>query len=235
MEPFDISNPDDLVKGLLRWIFGPSAAITITFIVVNAAWSWYGTFKDVRDGVRFARRSYVAASANLRRMPTVAIVLGIISSVVLMALQATWLWISFIVGNALSYLFTGDVPRDGPKWGTVLSSLHWDAITTVYVVASIAALLTSYVLAYKETETTRVALFIAAPAIFWLIPTVLLSVLALVVAGLHWLSDDVFQLDPSGKSAMLVVVLSVAHILACTSTMKTPRLMFGIWKAPVPA
>jgi hypothetical protein len=231
MEPFDISNPDDLLKGLLRWAFGPSAAITITFIVVNAAWSWYGTFRDVREGVMFARRKYEEASGNLRRMPTVAIVLGVVTSIVLLALQVTWLWISFVVGNAISYLFTGDVPGEGPKWGTVLGSLHWDYITTGYVAVSVAALAASYVLAYKRMETTRVGLIIAAPAIFWLIPTALLSALALVVATLYWLSDDVFQLDPSGKSGMLVVALSVAHIFACTSAMKASTLMFRIWKS----
>jgi hypothetical protein len=235
MEPCDIENPDDLLKGLLRWMFGPSAAITVTFIVVNAAWSWYGTYKDVRDGVRFARTTYETARRNLRRMPAVAIVLGVITSAVLLVLQATWLWISFIVGNAISYLFTGDVPRDGPKWGTVISSLHWDGITTVYVTASVVAIVASYVLAYKGIETRRVAMFIAAPAIFWLVPTALLSALALVVAGLHWLSDDVFQVDATGKSAMLLVVLAVAHIFACFSVMNTPRLMFKIWQPAVRA
>ncbi|WP_086853716.1 hypothetical protein [Amycolatopsis kentuckyensis] len=235
MDPFDISNPDDLLKGLLRWAFGPSAAITITFIVINAAWSWYGTFEDVKSGVKFARRTYSAASARLRRMPKTAIVLGTAVSAVLLVLQAIWIWISFVAGNAISYLFTGDVPRDGPKWGTVLESLHWDTITAAYVAASVAALAASYVLASRGIETTKLGLIIAAPAILWLIPTALLSALALVVATLYWLSDHVFRLDPAGESAMLVVALSTAHILACTSAMRTSRLMVRIWKGPVNA
>jgi hypothetical protein len=235
MEPFDIENPDDLLKGLLRWMFGPSAAITVTFIVVNAAWSWYSTFEDVKKGVKFARRTYSTASDNLRRMPTTAIVLGAAASIVLLVLQAIWVWISFVAGNAISYLFTGDVPRDGPKWGTVLGSLHWDPITTVYVTASVVALATSYVLAYRGSETTTLGLIIAAPAILWLIPTALLSALALVVATLYWLSDHVFQLDPAGSSAMLVVALSAAHIFACTSAMRTSKLLVRIWKGATTA
>ncbi|WP_156077583.1 hypothetical protein [Saccharothrix sp. NRRL B-16314] len=233
MEPpiADIPNPDDLVEEFVKTIFGPAALITIAFLALKSAWSWYELAKS---GVKVTKATLRAASHvsnRLRTVTAVAISAAVVISLTLVMLQALWLWIAYLIGNALSYLVFGPIPDEGPEWDKVMASLRWDEVSTGYVVASILGFFIMYVAAFKGREASWVPTLLSFPAILWGFFCAIGSALALLLATLHRISDGKFEVDPAGKAMMLMALMALIQIVACYSVMGSPSLMVRIWRS----
>ena len=225
--------PDALVTQLLVAIFGPGALIVLGFTIANFAWSWYGIAKS---GMRVGRASASLASrlaVHIMRIPPVALFVKTVISFSMLILQGVWLWSCYVVGNAWSYFFTSRTPtrgpNQGPQWDRMLSTLHWDAGSKVYMVASIAALMAAYVLAAKGQDVTRPAYLLTLPAVLVGLLSGLGAALALLLAALKRISDGQFVFDPFGKAALLLTAIIAVYVVSCVIAMRTVELLYSVW------
>lgn len=229
--PLDsIPKPDDLVEDALKAIFGPAAIITIVFILGNLTVAWIGAWQTGAKVARATATTARQASARLSQMPRTAAAVASLTTATIVGVQGMWLWLSYVIGNGTSYLFTGNVPPSGPQWGTVLQSLHWDPIVETYVLASAVGIVAAYVLALKGKEPGWVVAALSLPAIFWGALTGFGSLLALLVASLHLISDHNFPLDDSSRSMMLMFGIAVTQIIACSLAMNSTETVVKVWR-----
>ena len=225
----DLPYPDDVVMRMLVTLFGPGTTIILVFVITHWLWSWYGTARStVRFGAASIRIAGIA-SGRLIRMPPITAAFALLTSILMLLLQGLWLWTCYVVGNAWSYVVHGPYPDSGPEWNTVLQTLQWNTISKIYFVASIAALILSYVTVKKDGSSEVIASILGAPAILLGLFTALGSVLTLLFVLLQLVVTQHVELDAYGKGALVTTGLILVYLLSCFTALSTPRLMVRAW------
>jgi hypothetical protein len=133
-------------------VFGLTATIVAIFLLTNFVFSWFGFAKS---SVRIGRSSFAAASGAYRtvmRMRPAAVFVATIVTALLIVLQLVWLWSASRIANGLSYLWNAPFGTGNPDLSELVSYTRWDWISTLYLLASIGALIGSYVSAFGYGE-----------------------------------------------------------------------------------
>jgi hypothetical protein len=231
-------NPDDVMGRLLIGVFGPTATIVAIFFLVNFVWSWFGF---ARDSVRFGQRSITAASGAYRtvmRMRPAAVVVATIVTLLLVALQLVWLWSASRIANGLSYLWSAPFGTGNPDLSGLVSYTRWDWISTVYLLASMGALIASYVSAFGSAERDVMGPSIVVLALPLMLPwglfCLLGSLLALLLAGLRTLSHESPKMDHSGHIALTVTLIVLSYTIAVSLALGSTHTIARFWRRSVP-
>jgi len=229
--------PDNVMEKLLVGVFGPTATIVAIFTLANFVLSWFGFAKS---SVRIGRRSVATASAAYRtviRMRPAAVAVGTIVTTLLVILQLVWLWSASRIANGLSYLWNAPFGTGNPDLSGLVSYTRWDWISTLYMLASIGALIASYVSAFGSGERDvigRSTLVLALPLFLpWGLFSLLGALLALLLAGLRTLSDESPKLDESGRIFITVTLLVLSYTVAVSMALGSTQTIARFWRPGV--
>jgi hypothetical protein len=233
-----VPTPDEFFKYILIKVFGQGALIVALFLLAYSIWSWY------KWGKRWGQRAFKFGGAavdaggrvysRLFELGPVGTVLGFVISVVVLALQAIWLNLSYLIGNGLSWFLIGDRPRigNGPDWNPFIADLRWDWVSVVYVVGAAATLLLAYEAAFhadRQEAASRAMMILTVP----LIIVGALSGLSAVVAGVIFAINrhhDQFMKDFPLKTLALVAVVVGVYIVASRTIARSPALIVQVWR-----
>jgi hypothetical protein len=226
--------PDDVMEKLLVGVFGPTATIVAIFVLANFAWSWFGVAKS---GVRIGRSSFAAASGAYRtvmRMRPAAVVVATIVTALLVILQLVWLWSASRIANGLSYLWDAPFGTGNPDLSGLVSYTRWDWISTVYLLASIGALIASYISAFGYGDRDVIGpsiLVLALPLVLpWGLFCLIGSLLALLLAGLRTLSHDSPKMDESGPIFLTVTLVVLCYTIAVSMALGSTHTIARFWR-----
>jgi hypothetical protein len=229
----DLWTPDEFFKHILIKVFGQGALIVFLFILLNFLLSWVKlgkrTVEFTGTAVGTGRRVY----ARLFELGPVGTGLGFVISVVVLALQAIWLNMSYLIGNGLSWFLIGDRPRigNGPDWNPFITDLRWDWVSMVYVVGAAVTLLLAYEAAFhadRQETASRAMMILTVP----LMIVGALSGLGAVVAGVVLAINrhhDAFMKDFPLKTLALVAVATGVYIVATRTIARSPALLVQVW------
>jgi hypothetical protein len=230
-------NPDDVMEKLLVGVFGPTATIVAIFLLTNFVFSWFGFAKS---SVRIGRSSLAAASGAYRtvmRMRPAAVLVATIVTALLVILQVVWLWSASRIANGLSYLWNAPFGTGNPDLSGLVSYTRWDWISTLYLLASIGALIGSYVSAFGYGERDVIGsstLVLALPLMLpWGLFSLFGGVLALLLAGLRTLSHDSPKMDPSGRIFLTVTLIVLCYTLAVSLALGSTQTIARFWRTSV--
>jgi hypothetical protein len=227
----DLPLPDDLFRALLVSIFGPGAIVVVGYSLINFVWSWLSAG---RAGYRLTKRSQAVgarAATRVMQMRPVAVLVGSLMTLLLIALQGLWLMTTYVAGNGLRYLVTGPIPDTGPEWGVLLHSMRWDKISAGYVVVCGVCIVLAYIsLLSGDDDRAGYAIVPAAPAILFGILTSILAALALFLAALVLVTEHRFVLEPPGKAALILLAICITYTAACYSALGVPASLARIWR-----
>jgi hypothetical protein len=232
----NLLTPDEVIKRLLVAVFGPSATIVALFVLANWVWSWYVQYKT---GVKYTRIGIDAArrlTGRLFELGSVGTCLGFVISVVVLALQAIWLGLAYLIGNGLSWFFIGGRSgmRNGPDWKAFFAGLRWDWVSGVYVAGAAVALFLAYQAAFntdRQERASRAMTILTAPVMLIGGLSGLGAVLAGVVSVLYMISHqhDAFVKD-FGLKTLALLVIALAYIVASRTIGGSPGLIARVWR-----
>jgi hypothetical protein len=226
----DLPTPEDLWTQLLVRFFGASAAIVAVYGLFMALLAWRSAwFTSIKIG-----RYTASATGRALKLRPVAFGFALLTSAVMLAVQAIWMWTCFVAGNAWSYLIhpPGQIPDGGPEWDRIFGSLHWDTVSKVYVGACILVLLSSYVAAGRGKDSTGIGVFLVAPTGLVAVLALFPAVLGLLLAVGKRFTDGEFVLDPFVHGVLVLLGLALAHIISSLSALGTPGMMSKAWTRP---
>jgi hypothetical protein len=233
--------PDWFIEHYLITVFGSSATIVALFLLAKSIWDWIETIKTSAEG---ARKIFVGArriSRHLFELGPTGAVMGFVISVVILALQATWLGLSYLIGNGLSWFIIGNRPgfvitnvpgiSNSGGWNPFISGLRWDWVSVVYVAAAAVTLLLTYQAAFgtdQKERASRAITFLTVP----LIIVGVLSGLSALVAGIAFAisqQPNTFLEQFPTKTFATMAVVSGAYIVASRTIAQTPALIAQVW------
>jgi hypothetical protein len=226
------------MEKLLAGVFGPTATIVAIFALANFVLSWFGFAKS---GVQIGRNSVAVASAAYRtvlRIRTAAVAIAAIVTVFLVLLQLVWLWSAFRIANGLSYLWNAPFGTGDPDLSGLVSYVRWDWISTVYLLASIGALIASYISAFRSGGPDvigRSTVLLAMPLMLpWGAFSMLGALLALVLAGMRTLSHESPKLAESGGIFLTVTLIVLSYTAAVSLALRSTQTIARFWRPAVP-
>jgi len=232
-------SPDDVMEKLLVGVFGPAATVVALFALANFVWSWFGF---ARSGVRVVGGSVAVASAAYRRvmrMRPAAVAVAVVVTVLLVLVQLVWLWSASRIANGLSYLWNAPFGNGRPDLTGLTSYVRWDWISTGYMVASVVALLASYISTFRpgaRDTTGRNTMILALPLMVpWGLFCVLGSVLALILAGMRTISHESPKLTEDGITFLVVTLIVVSYTIAVSVALSATGTIARYWRPPAPA
>jgi hypothetical protein len=227
--------PDDVLEKLLVGVFGPAATIVAIFALANLVWSWFGLAKS---SVWVAVRIFDVAAEGGRivmRMQPAAVAVRMIFTTLLMILQLVWLWSASRIANGLSYLWNAPFGNGTPELSGLVSYTRWDWISTMYMLASIGALIACYVAQIRDGEQDVFGpsiVVLALPLILpWGLFCLIGSLLALLLAGLRTLSDESPKLEEGGSIALTVVLIVLTYMAAAGLALGSTETIARFWRS----
>jgi len=227
--------PDQVIEHLLVAVFGSGTAIVVLFVLVNFVWSWFSALKA---GAKYTGRVTGAVRqvpGRLFKLGPLGAVLGFVISVVVLALQATWLGLSYLIGNGLSWFFIGRIGmRNGPDWKFFIAGLRWDWVSGVYVVGAAVALLLAYQAMFHADRKDRASYamtILTVPPMLVGVFSGLAAALAGVLSVMYMISHQhsAFVKD-FGLKTLALTVIAIAYVVASHTVGRTPALMGQVWR-----
>lgn len=233
-----VPTPDEFFKYILIKVFGQGSLIVALLFLAYSVWSWYTDAQRVRKGaVELTGAAFDSGHrvySRLFELGPVGTVLGFVISVVVLALQAIWLDLSYLIGNGLSWFLIGDRPSigNGPDWNPFIADLRWDWVSVVYVVGAAVTLFLAYEAAFhadRQEAASRAMMILTVP----LIIVGALSGLGAVVAGVVLAINrhhDQFMKDFPLKTLALVALVAGVYIVASRTIARSPALIVQVWR-----
>jgi hypothetical protein len=234
----NVPTPDEFLKYILIKVLGQGSWIVGLLFLALSICAWYKAVKRAREGaVELTGAAYDTGHrvySRLFELGPVGTVLGFVISVVVLAAQAIWLNLSYLIGNGLSWFLIGDRPRigNGPDWDPFIADLRWDWVSVVYVVGAAVTLLLAYEAALhadRQETASRAMMILIVP----LMIVGALSGLGAIVAGVVLAINrhhDQFMKDFPLKTLALVAVAAGLYIVASRTIARSPALIVQVWR-----
>lgn len=110
-------SPSDIVIVALIYLFGPSSIVIMLFGLINAVMGWYRFGKTSLDLSRKTKFGALQAMDQLRHVPAINAVAGVVVVLAVLLLQFLWLCANRVVINVVMIIF--NTGNGVPKIGTV--------------------------------------------------------------------------------------------------------------------
>ncbi|MFD5094999.1 hypothetical protein ACFWMR_30665 [Amycolatopsis thailandensis] len=234
MEFPDIPDPDAAWEALLKSIFGPASIVVFLFLAIKWALAWYEAAQSAIKIGRSARSVMVRVFARLSATPAGNRWTGIVMTAAMLALQACWLALAFMVGSVLSMgvglSAGGEVDISKISLGEFLGMLHYDWLSGGYTGLCLLALIHSYRTVRTRDKNNGLATVLALPAIpFALFGTLGAALILVDYLALVNVYSNVFT---TGQVVLAFVIgaTAIAYYGACVAALNAPILIARFWR-----
>jgi len=228
----ELLTPDDIAGKVTVGVFGPAVAVIAIVVLAKVVES---TLRVVPGGRVRSDAAASGGSAYRTLMGTrpVAMVVGSVVTVLLALAQTAWLWSASRVAHGLSYLWHAPFGNARVNLSGLTSHGRWDWISASYLLASVVALLASYVSAFRSGERDVIGgstIVLALPLILpWGLFSLVGSLFALVMAGIRSLSDDPQRLTEDGGPFFVVTLMVFLYAVALYLALGATRSIAAYW------
>jgi hypothetical protein len=230
----ELMSPEDVTGRLLVAVFGPAGMIATIVLFAKIVGSWVGPASgagispdDTTDltALRATMRTRISLSATA---------VGAIVTALLLVAQVVWLWSASHVALGLSYLWqapfgTGRVDLQG-----LTTYERSDLISTLYLLASMAALVAAYASAFRFGERDFIGggtIVLALPLMLpWGLFCLVGSLFALVMAGVRMLTGGPSGLTDDGRAFIVVTLVVLSYTVMLYLALGTTRTIAGYWR-----
>jgi hypothetical protein len=232
----ELLSPVDVPGKLLLAVFGPAALVVTVVLLVKLIATWMTPAAGAGFGVGITAddtTDLTALRTAMRpRLSTTAV--GAVVTVLLAVVQVVWLWSAFHVAHGLSYLWhapfgTGRVDLNG-----LTSPADSDLISTFYLLASVAALVTAYVSAFRFAHRDFIGggtIVLALPLMLpWGLFCLVGALFSLVMVGIRMFNDTSPRLSDDGRAFIVVTLVVVAYTAVLHLALSTTRTIAGYWR-----
>ena len=228
--------PDDVTGRLLVGVFGPAAAIVTAVLLAKVVESWLGAGGPgvrIRIGLESVTTDLSAYRTAMRTRPA-TVAAGAVVTALLVFVQVVWLSErrpdrARPVVSVHAPFGTGRVDLNG-----LTSHASWDWISTLYLLASIVALLAAYVSVFRSGQRDVIGggtIVLSLPLMLpWGLFCLVGSLFALVMAGVRALTDDSPRLTDDGRAFIAVTLVVVFSTVAQHLALGTTRTIAGYWR-----
>jgi hypothetical protein len=233
----ELLSPDDVAGKLLVAVFGPAVVIVIIVLLAKVVAAWFAPGAHVRiitpdDTTDLTALRTALRAGILTRLSTTAV--GAVVTALLVLVQVVWLWSAYHIAHGLSYLWhapfgTGRVDLNG-----LTSHDRSDWISTLYLLASVAALVVAYASAFRLGQRDFIGggtIVLGLPLMLpWGLFCLVGSLFALVIAVVRMFTDDSAKLSDDGRAFIVVTLVVLFYTIVLYLALGTTRTIAGYWR-----
>jgi len=233
----ELLTPDDITGKLLVGVLGPAAAIMAVVLIAKVVESILDPGGPTVHIGRDPATTDLSAFRTVTRMRPTTMAAGAVVTGLLVFVQVVWLWSASRVAHGLSYLWHAPFGTGRVDLDALTTHEGWDWISTLYLVASVVALLASYVSVFRFGQRDVIGggtIVLSLPLMLpWGLFCLVGSLFALVLAGIRMLSDDPQRLTEDGGAFFVVTLVVLSYTVALHLALGTTRTIAGYWRPRV--
>lgn len=146
----DPTQPDDIKKAVVGYIFGQDSPVLYFFVLLSCAWTWYSCVKSTHDRVQDAYTKVMAIPVGVR-------IVAAFWGIAIVAVQTVYLSLSYFIAahlqNAMAQA-AGPASIDVSTWFSPADSPMQDPVFWLWFVTSALLIVSGWWSALNDGEIT---------------------------------------------------------------------------------